>query len=69
MMTDFFYLSRVERIQERLLEIKQGRAKELIEIVYTRQSQLKPSCIGVNWDAFSKQDMLEIAEVKRLSYA
>ncbi|KAK7694026.1 hypothetical protein QCA50_003602 [Cerrena zonata] len=59
---DTFYLSRKSLIDQRLQEIRDGMAPEIIE---QNDDQHRPSqtwCVGVRWDLFEKQDLVEIAE-------
>jgi len=59
---DTFYLSREEIIEARLDEICEGKARTIIERVDNEHRQRGTWCLGVRWELFPKQDLLEIAE-------
>jgi fanconi-associated nuclease 1 len=68
-----FYHAREEIIEERLklLRADKDEAARRIEAVYERFPQpndKKPWCVGVRWDAFKKEDILEIAKVRGTGY-
>ena len=63
MFEDTFYLSREEIIEARLDEICEGKARTIIESVDNEHRERGTWCLGVRWDLFPKQDLLEIAEV------
>jgi len=63
MLDDTFYLSREEIIEARLDEIGEGKARVIIEGVDNEHRERGTWCVGVRWDIFPKQDLLEIAEV------
>jgi fanconi-associated nuclease 1 len=60
---DTFYHAREKIIETRLDEIGEGKAREIIENVDDRHRERGTWCLGVRWDFFPKQDLLEIAEV------
>ena len=64
MFEDTFYLSREEIIEARLDEICEGKARTIIEGVDNEHRERGTWCLGVRWDLFPKQDLLEIAEVR-----
>jgi hypothetical protein len=64
MFEDTFYLSREEIIEARLDEIGEGKACTIIEGVDNEHRERGTWCLGVRWDLFPKQDLLEIAEVR-----
>ncbi|KAI0699994.1 VRR-NUC domain-containing protein [Cytidiella melzeri] len=57
-----FYTSRQELFQARLAEIKEGKAVELLTASYDKHGPEKRVCVGVRWDLFERQDLLEIVE-------
>ncbi|KAI9446590.1 VRR-NUC domain-containing protein [Lactarius indigo] len=59
---DTFYLSREEIIEARLDEIGEGKARTIIEDIDNEHRERGTWCLGVRWDLFPKQDLLEIAE-------
>ncbi|KAI9466069.1 VRR-NUC domain-containing protein [Lactarius psammicola] len=59
---DTFYLSREELIEARLDEIGEGKARIIIEGVDNEHRERGTWCLGVRWDLFPRQDLLEIAE-------
>ncbi|TFY60075.1 hypothetical protein EVJ58_g5377 [Rhodofomes roseus] len=59
---DTFYYTRQHLIDPRLEELKSGQGPEIIERVFTEHGEKKTWCVGVQWDLFEKNDLLEIAE-------
>jgi Fanconi-associated nuclease 1 len=64
MFEDTFYLSREKIIEARLDEICEGKARTIIEGVDNEHRECGTWCLGVRWDLFPKEDLLEIAEVR-----
>lgn len=62
LLEDTFYFARQEQIENRLEEISEGGAHDLLDTVDLTHREARTLCIGVNWD-FSREDLLEIAEV------
>ena len=60
---DTFFFSREELIRARISEIQQGRAREIVEGVDDKHREKGTWCVGVRWDLFEKQDLLEIVDV------
>lgn len=60
---DCFYYAREELIKQRLTEIEQGQARSIVEIVDDEHRAAGTWCIGVQWDMFQRQDVLEILDV------
>ena len=65
---DTFYTSREELFRARLQELEQpGRAAEIIESAYDHYGPTETAtatvCVGVRWDLFTKQDLLELVSV------
>ncbi|KAI9206412.1 uncharacterized protein BJ171DRAFT_579911 [Polychytrium aggregatum] len=60
--TEFFYPTRSSSIDSRVKLIRLDGARSLIETVDDRERPTKTVCRGVNWDSFTKQDLVEIAE-------
>lgn len=64
---DCFYYAREGLIQARLDEIAQGQAHEILEKVDDEHRTRGTWCVGVRWELFQKQDLLEIVDVSPLS--
>ena len=60
---DTFFFSREELIRARISEIQLGRAREILEVVDDEHREKGTWCVGVRWDLFEKQDLLEIVDV------
>lgn len=60
---DCFYYAREELIKERLAEIEQGKARQILENVDKEHRAKGTLCVGVRWDLFTRQDLLEIVDV------
>lgn len=58
-----FYTSRQHLIDERLHDIRHGKAHEILEAIDIKHRERATWCVGVNWDAFERQDLLEIVDV------
>ncbi|CCM01558.1 uncharacterized protein FIBRA_03617 [Fibroporia radiculosa] len=58
---DTFYFSRKDLADRRLQELQDGRAEEILERVYDAHAETQTWCVGIRWDLFQKQDLLEIA--------
>jgi fanconi-associated nuclease 1 len=58
-----FYTSRQELIHARLSEIKEGKGEALLTTSYDEHGPEKRVCVGVRWDLFERQDLLEIVKV------
>jgi hypothetical protein len=61
---DSFYYARQDLIEQRLLEIKDGMARSILEKHDDKHREKKTLCVGVQWDMCEKQDLLEIVEVR-----
>ncbi|KAF8178661.1 hypothetical protein K438DRAFT_1681003 [Mycena galopus ATCC 62051] len=59
---DSFYYARQERLDERLSDIKAGRAQTILADNDDRYRAEKTCCIGVNWDICGREDLIEIVE-------
>lgn len=46
--------------------IRLGHAPEILQRILDEHSSKKTWCIGVRWDVFSSQDLIEIATVSSL---
>ena len=66
--TDTFYHSRREFFDKRLVEIKQGKAREIIRNVGSKHRDYQTLCVGVNWDLVEKEDLENIVEVSDGGY-
>ena len=61
--TDTFYHSRRGLFDKRLAEIKQGKAREIIRNVDSKNRGEKTLCVGVRWDLVEREDLENIVEV------
>ena len=61
---DTFYHAREELIEKRLDEIRENNARKIIQNVDDEHRERGTWCLGVRWDLFTKEDLLEIAEVR-----
>jgi Fanconi-associated nuclease 1 len=61
---DTFYHAREELIEKRLDEICGNNARKIIQNVDDEHRERGTWCLGVRWDLFPKEDLLEIAEVR-----
>jgi Fanconi-associated nuclease 1 len=59
--TDAFYPSRMSEINHLLVQIENGRAKELIKKVWDEHNERKTCVIGLDW-SYGIDDLLEIAD-------
>jgi len=50
-------------IDKRLLDLEQDLARQLLLDADDKHRANKTWCVGVRWDLFEKQDLLEIVEV------
>lgn len=62
--TDTFYHTRRELFENRLDEIKQGKAREIIRGVDSRHRNEQTLCVGVRWDLVEREDLENIVEVR-----
>lgn len=60
---DTFYHARQELIETRLDQICGDNARKIIEAVDEAHRERGTWCLGVRWDLFPMEDLLEIAEV------
>ena len=60
---DTFYHAREDLIENRLDEISRNNARQIIQNVDDEHRERGTWCLGVRWDLFPKEDLLEIAEV------
>lgn len=66
---DTFYFSRKNLIDRRLQEIRDGMAPTFIERFDDQHRPTRTWCVGVRWDLFEKQELLEIAKVSSINSA
>ncbi|KAL1954507.1 hypothetical protein VTO42DRAFT_1118 [Malbranchea cinnamomea] len=59
--TDSFYASRASEINQRLVQISNGGAEQLIREVHERESEKQTCVIGIDW-SFTLEDLVEIAQ-------
>jgi hypothetical protein len=64
---DSFYRARKEMINERLLEIQDGKAREILEKHDNTYRDKAIMCVGVNWEFCSREDLLDIVDVRSIS--
>lgn len=60
--TDSFYSSRVHEITQRVNEISNGAALEIAMRVWDENFDNKTYIIGVRWDGFERDDLLELIQ-------
>jgi hypothetical protein len=60
---DTFYHAREELIEKRLGDISRNHARQIIQNVDDEHRERGTWCLGVRWELFPKEDLLEIAEV------
>lgn len=62
---DTFYYARQELIDERLHELKEeGRARDIVASIDAEHREKGTWCVGVRWDAFERDDLLDIVDVR-----
>ncbi|KAF7986651.1 hypothetical protein HWV62_26482 [Athelia sp. TMB] len=66
---DCFYHARENLIKNRLDEIEQGLARELLDRTDDEHRATGTWCVGVRWDLFTKVDLLEIVDTTQLEEA
>ena len=66
---DCFYHAREGLIKDRLNEIEQGNARRILEKIDDKYRPKGTWCVGVRWDLFEKQDLLEIIDVSNFQFA
>ncbi|KAI9460027.1 VRR-NUC domain-containing protein [Russula earlei] len=62
---DTFYHARQGPIETRLDQICEGNARNIIQTVDEEHRERGTWCLGVRWDQFPREDLLEIAECFR----
>jgi len=55
---DSFYHARKDLIEARLRQIRDGKAREIVEHVDSAQREKDTWCVGVRWDLFVRQDLV-----------
>lgn len=58
--TDAFYGARVSEINRRIVEIGNGEAERLLKAVWQREYEPKTCVVGVRWEEYELEDLLEI---------
>ncbi|KAK5361759.1 hypothetical protein LTR20_009339 [Exophiala xenobiotica] len=58
--TDSFFSSRMPEILGRVNQISNGEAVELVRQVWDENCERKTCIVGVRWDAFDRDDLLEL---------
>ncbi|KAI5786462.1 coiled-coil domain-containing protein MTMR15 [Peziza echinospora] len=59
--TEAFYPTRASEINHRLVEIENGKAREIIEGVWDREGERKPHVVGLDWN-LDKQTLCDIVQ-------
>ncbi|KAF9817812.1 hypothetical protein IEO21_03154 [Rhodonia placenta] len=59
---DTFYHSRKEVADRLLVKLREGAAEEILERVHNEHAEKKTWCVGVRWEMFEKQDLLDIVK-------
>ncbi|KAH7889505.1 hypothetical protein F5I97DRAFT_1844717 [Phlebopus sp. FC_14] len=57
---DSFYYSRKDLIERRLFDIENGEAADIIQEVDSVHRASGTWCVGVRWDLFNRQDLIDI---------
>lgn len=62
---DSFVTAREDIIEARLAELveDEGSARRIVEAVDERERENETWCVGVRWDQFQRDDLLEIVDV------
>jgi fanconi-associated nuclease 1 len=60
--TEFFYESRRTIMKKRMEEIENGYGVNIVEKVCNTHRPLKTICVGVNWNLFTTDQIIEIVE-------
>lgn len=60
--TDAFAIVRAELVQDRLRQIGQGEALEMLKVTDERERENKTYCVGLKW-GYEREDLLEIIQV------
>jgi Fanconi-associated nuclease 1 len=60
--TEFFYDSRRDTIKKRMLEIESGYGVNIVKNVCDTHKLAKTICVGVNWNRFSTEEIVEILQ-------
>ncbi|KAL5489948.1 hypothetical protein ACEPAI_4780 [Sanghuangporus weigelae] len=58
--SECFYFARKDAVEERLQEIKDGKAPEILASADDKYRENNTMCVGVRWNDYSKQDLVEI---------
>lgn len=61
---DCFYQSREAEIEVRLADILEGRGPDILADVFDEHQPKQTWCIGVRWDTFEKEDLMQIVQVR-----
>ncbi|KAI0053972.1 hypothetical protein FA95DRAFT_1551753 [Auriscalpium vulgare] len=59
---DSFYLARQQLFEQRLEEITNGKARDLVKTVDDLHREKGTWCVGVRWDKFPRQHLLDIVD-------
>ncbi len=61
--SECFYFARRDAIEERLTEIQNGKAPEILARVDDEHREKATMCVGVRWDLYDKSDLVQIVTV------
>lgn len=61
--SEYFFFARRDLIKQRLREIEQGKAPEILAQTDDKYRKNNTMCVGVRWDDYSKEDLVEIVTV------
>ena len=59
--TDAFYSARISEINTRVNDLSNGQAEEIIRNTWTEHFERRTCIVGVRWDDYELEDLLEIA--------
>lgn len=60
---DTFYFARQDKIEARLKDIEQGKGPEFVNKHDAAHRERNNLCVGVNWERYGRQELLEIVNV------
>ena len=60
---DTFYYARKDMIEARLEEIRNGGAREILELRDEQHREKQTICVGLRWDICGRSDLVQIVEV------
>lgn len=63
---DSFYHAREDFMEQRLAAIEAGKGADLVREVDAKHRASKTWCVGVQWDMFNSEDLVDIVTVNIL---